>query len=177
MIDIARCAGVAEKSLYRYFNTKQELLMRTTYLVWNEIILTLIEQLGDDFSEKSGLAQIDILLEKFRELYRNCSAYILFAYEYRLILSYSAERLTAHDYADELRPIHDICKSALRKGQEDGSIRETSNPEDLYFAIWGLIRGYISKIVIYDHMYEGKNPWEDRFSLAKHLIVSGLQNG
>lgn len=175
--DIAKMAHVGEKSVYRYFNTKKELLLQTGFVLWKEIVNELMVSIGVDYENKSGLEQVHALMEGFRTLYENNADYVLFSYDYKLSLIHHALQMTEAEYEEILRPIHDMYMSALEKGIQDGSIRQREGAEDLYFAIWGLMRGFVVKMVIYDRMYAGKSPWKERFDIACHLILSGLKNG
>lgn len=175
--DIAKMASVGEKSVYRYFNTKKELLLETGFVLWEEIVNELMVTIGSDYENKSGLEQVHYLLDGFRTLYENNADYVLFSYDYKLSLVHHAFVMTEAEYDEILRPIHDMYLDAIQKGIEDGSIAQREGAEDLYFAIWGLMRGFVVKMVIYDRMYAGKNPWKDRFDIACRLILSGLQHG
>lgn len=173
--EISLKAKVGEKSVYRYFNTKTELIISTVDVLWKEIISELIASIGPDYEQKTGLEQVDCLLHCFRNLFENYSNYVLFSYDYKLFLVRHNALLKEHTYIDEIRPIHDMYIKALNKGMKDGSIGVHTDTEDLYNAMWGLIRGYIVKIVIYDRMYEGRNMWLERFDLACSLVIKGIK--
>ena len=83
--------------------------------------------------------------------------------------------LTKTEYIDEIKPIQKMYFQALQKGMEDGSIAVRGDIEEIYYAIWGLIRGYIVKIVIYDSMYQGENMWRNSFIRACTLVIDGLR--
>lgn len=173
--DIAQKANVGEKSVYRYFNSKTELILATVNVLWREIVYELINSIESDYEEKSGLQQVECLLHCFRHLFENYSNYVIFSYDYKLFLLRHDAFLTEDEYIGEIQPIHDLYIKALNKGMKDGSIGLHTDTEDIYYAVWGLIRGYIVKIVIYGRMYEAANLWLDRFDLACSLILKGLK--
>lgn len=175
--DIAKAAGVGEKSVYRYFSTKKNLLMETGFMLWREIVNELSVTMGAEYKAKTGYEQIVDLLEGFRNLFENHAEYVLFSYDFKLFLIRHTAYLTETEYEDILKPIHTLYLDALRKGLKDGSIVSGQTAENLYYAMWGLMRGFVVKIVIYDRMYDGKNPWKDRFGVARELILKGLRNG
>lgn len=175
--DIAKAAGVGEKSVYRYFNTKKDLLMETGFMLWREIVSELCVAIGDEYDTKTGYGQIEDLLDGFRNLFENHAEYVLFSYDFKLFLIRHAAYLTERQYEDILSPIHTLYLNALRKGLADGTVVSHEPAENLYYAMWGLMRGFVVKIVIFDRMYDGKNPWKDRFEIARNLVLSGLKNG
>lgn len=174
---IAEKANVAEKSVYRYFGSKVALLVQTGSMLWREIITELISAIEPDYGQMTGYQQIETLLDSFRNLYENHAQYVLFSYDYKLYLIRHSKMLTVDEYGEEILPIRNLYLNALQKGLDDHSISAQASVEDLYFAIWGLMRGYIVKIVIYDRMYEGSNFWREEFKIACALILSGLKHG
>lgn len=174
---IALKAGVGEKSIYRYFSTKSDLLLETVLMLWTEIVSELTAGLPQNFDSLSGYDQIICITHRFLHLYNNNSEFILFSYDYKLFLVRTSAQLTVHEYSEVLRPIRELYIRALLKGKADGSTRVQADVDDIYFAIWGLLRGYVAKMVIYDKMYEGENPWTNRFDTALGLILSGMRNG
>lgn len=146
-------------------------------MLWKEIINELSVQIDEAYERKSGLEQVQILLDGFRNLYDNHANYVLFSYDYKLYLIRHGEFLTIDVFDDILSPLHELYINALEKGRRDGSIHAEGATEDLYWAIWGIMRGYVVKIVIYDRMYTGADIWRRRFSVVCSLILSGLRNG
>lgn len=176
--DIAKIAQVGEKSVYRYFSTKAELTIATVCLLWKEIVYELIASIDqEEYEKKDGLGQIQCLLQCFRHLYEEHSEYVLFSYDYKLFLIRHEAFLTESEYIDEIHPIQNLYLKALAKGMEDGSIAINAEPEELYYAIWGLFRGYIVKIVIYGRMYAGTNMWYKSYESACALVLGGLRAG
>lgn len=163
-------------SIYRYFNSKTGLLIASVNTLWEEIISELIgSSTQADYYSKSGYAQIQNLMQGFQHLFDEHSKYIVFSYDYKLYLIRQSAYLSEEIYRDELKPVRDLFVNALNKGMDDGSIAIRVNADDVYYAIWGLMRGYIAKVSIYDSMYAGKNLWREHFNLACSLILNGLK--
>lgn len=174
--DVAEQAGVGEKSIYRYFNSKSELVLSTVAVLWKEIVSEMVGSIEAGYSEENGLGQIGYLLRSCRYLFEHCKPYVMFSYESRMYLARHDLKITEELYADELRPIEALFVSALEMGMQDGSIAFVGDVTDLYYAIWGTMRGYVVKIVIYDQMYAGENMWLGRFDMVCALLLNGLSH-
>lgn len=175
MREIARASEVSEKSLYRYFDTKADLLLEAVTVLWTEIVAELLRFIDEDYRHKTGWEQVGVLLDGFRWLYQEHLDYVLFSYDYKHFLIRHDLKLSVDAFSDELAPMHEAFVQALSKGMADGTVRPCGTPEDVYWSVWGLMRGYVAKIAIYDQMYAGLNPWRGRFELARNLILQGLR--
>lgn len=174
---IAEEANVSEKSVYRYYSSKLEILRETSKKVWGEIIAELIGAIDESYDSKTGYEQVEILLDSFLMLSEKKQDYVLFSYEFRQNLLSHSIVLKESDYDNILAPIGYYFLDALKKGEEDKSIVLSEDAESLFSTIWGLMRGYVTKIVLYDNLYDGPNYWKEHFDIAKGFILSGLKNG
>lgn len=173
--DIAKRAKVSEKSVYRYFNTKPGLVLEVTHMLWKKIACELRSTVGKDYPYKTGTQQLETLLKAFRCLYEKYSDDILFSYEYKLYFIRRSTKVQQKAADDVLAPVKLLYLRALQKGQNDGTVTCALSPEELYTIIWGFMRGYVLKIVLYDRMYEGENFWKRSFESACSIILTGLR--
>lgn len=178
MKEIAAKANVSEKSIYRYFGTKKDLIVEMIDILWDEIILELYTAVDETYHEKTGYQQIEHLLQCFRHLFEEHSNYVLFSYDYKLFLIRHNYTITEPNYSDTVHRIYSMYIQAIEKGIQDGSIHVAHRtPKDVYYTIWGLMRGYIVKIVIYDRIYSTTNLWLEQFDTVCDLILGGLKSG
>lgn len=177
---IAKAANVGETTVYRYFENKPVLVLETFIKLWDLIMERVVESVekNNDYHVLNGYQQIRVWLDSFRQLYQNNADFILFSYEAKLYLLRHGVRLNQFQQDALMQAIKKPCMSALEKGKADGSIpvKQRDN-EDLFYAIWGAVRGYIVKIVIYDSLYEGESPWKSRYEVMEHGILSSLESG
>lgn len=175
--EIAHKSGVGEMSIYRYFTSKTALLLATLEVEWeivlNEITETIVQP--KFYNEQSGYGQVALLLEGFRSLFDKHSPYILFSYDYKLYLIRNSSHLPVKLYKDEIKPLRNLFIHALSRGVQDGSIAMRENIEDMYLSIWGLMRGYVSKVCLFDNISDGENLWREHFELACKIILNGLK--
>lgn len=179
LIEIAKEAGVGETTIYRYFENKTTLVTEAFIKLW-DMIMGQIESAAQNYSgydSLSGYDQISVWLDAFRQLYQNNSDFILFSYEAKLYLLRHKVLLDSFQQDSLMHFIKPPCLAALEKGKADGSIPIKENSEDIFYAMWGAIRGYIVKIVIYDVLYGEDSPWESRYPVIKKGILSSLKSG
>lgn len=176
---IAREAGVGESTVYRYFTNKSLLVLATLNVLWRSIGARLERSAAsyDDYANATGLQQISIHLDAFLHLYLDSSDYVTFSYEAKLYLQRNGISLSQMEFDQLMEEIRDPCLASLRKGKQDGSIPVEESEEDLFYAIWGSIRGYIVKMVIYDSLCREGNPWVGRYGVLKRGILSALASG
>lgn len=177
--DIARRANVGDSTIYRYFTNKPLLVLNTLNALWKAVgeSLEIAAEDMDDYENMSGYMQIEAWLECCRRLYEDNSEYVLFSYEAKLYLLRNGIKLTRLGYDALMESIKEPCVAALNKGKADHTIRVRDDSEDLFYAIWGVIRGYIVKIVIYRSLCEGECMWEGRYELVKNGILRALHSG
>lgn len=176
---IAKEAGVGESTVYRYFTNKSLLVMATLSVLWRSIGARLEQTAASytNYQTMTGLQQISIHLDAFLNLYLDSSDYVIFSYEAKLYLQRNGISLSQLEYDQLMEEIREPCIASLRKGKLDGSIPVQESVEDLFYAIWGSIRGYIVKMVVYDALCREGNPWVGRYSVLKRGILSALSSG
>lgn len=177
---VAKAAGVGESTIYRYFDNKTTLVLEAFLKLWNLIMNNLEGSVESsaNYPELSGYEQIKLWIESFRQLYLNSSDFILFSYEAKLYLLRHNVKLNQFQQDSLMYAIRGPCLLALEKGKADGSIpMKEQNCEDIFYAIWGSIRGYIVKIVIYRELYGEDSPWESRYRIMERGILCALSSG
>lgn len=177
--EIAKEAHVGETTIYRYFENKTNLVLEAFLVLWDLIMSNLEEcvENTNNYNHFTGYEQIVAWLESFRQLYLNNSDFILFSYEAKLYFLRHNIKLNRFQQDTLMHAIKGPCIAGLEKGKADGSIPITQDSEDVFYAIWGSIRGYIVKIVIYHELYGEDSPWESRYHVIVKGILSALSSG
>lgn len=177
--EIAKKSHVSENTIYRYFGNKESLVQEAFIELWEHIMTSVEKNVENtmNYSELSGFEQICVWIDGFKQLYREDKEFVLFSYEAKLYLLRHHIKIDQSQQDLLMHNIHDPCMAALDKGKQDGSIPVKEDSEDLFFAIWGAIRGYIVKIVIYGELYGEDSPWESRYEVVKQGILSALRSG
>lgn len=179
MSEIAKKSGISEATIYRYFGNKEILVLESFISSWDTIMgnVNKIVEGTPDYDLLSGYEQMQIWIEGFRYLYQDSEDFVLFSYEAKLYLLRHGIKLDRFQQNALMQTFQGSCIAALDKGKEDGSIPVKEDSKDLFYAIWGTIRGYVVKIVIYNKLYKENNPWESRYRVIKAGILSALRTG
>lgn len=179
LVEIAKAANVGETTIYRYFENKTTLVLEAFIKLW-DMIMRQVEQAAehyDNYYALTGYDQIAVWLDAFQQLYQNKADFILFSYEAKLYLLRHKIKLNSIQQDALMHSIKPPCLAALEKGKADGSIPILEDSENIFYAMWGAIRGYIVKIVIYDSLYGEDSPWESRYHVMKTGILCALRSG
>lgn len=179
LLEIAQTAKVGETTVYRYFENKTVLVLQAFVKLWDMIMKQVEDSVEDtpNYSEMSGYDQIAVWLDAFRQLYQYNEDFILFSYEAKLYLL-RHKVILSRNYQDTLmQSVKEPCIAAFEKGRLDGSIPIKENSEDIFYAVWGTVRGYIVKIVIYDKLFHEGSPWKSRYSVMVKGVLSALRSG
>ena len=177
--EIAKQARVSENTICRSFGNEEKLVLDAFVMLWDTIMHN-VEQIVQgvpNYAAMTGYGQIRVWIEGFRQLYQTDKAFVLFSYEAKLYLMRHNIRLNRFQQDTLMQSFRGPCLAALDKGKGDGSIPVSESSEDLFYAIWGCIRGYIVKIVIYANLYGEDSPWESRYPVLERGILSALSAG
>ncbi len=134
MTDIAQASGIGVASLYRWFGTKETLVIYAGALLWRDLG-ALFENIHTDpsFREKTGYAQIEALFGAYRVLFRKHADFIRFIADfddYALRAPLNAQALA--EYEKSILNFYPHFLRAFQKGLADGSIRKDADPQLFY---------------------------------------------
>ena len=133
MNDIANEAKIGVASLYRYFQTKEELAIEVAIYAWNieksvfkEVFTSL------EYNALSGFEQLKSLLEVFSDAIVTQRSFFGFIYYFDSFIKkekVSADRLG--EYECTIVEMNSIVLNALEKGISDGSISFTGSKNEV----------------------------------------------
>lgn len=155
MDEIAKLAGISKGTVYFYYDTKENLYMALTYQAiqyLNDLFYRVLDQYKNEPGIEGSLALVDNYLTF-------CEKYPLYA---DLMLDYMTVNRTTREGTDKnkltnalqesiyYRKIQDIqnipislITQEIRRGMEDGSIRNKKKPEMLYLLAWSSAIGFV----------------------------------
>lgn len=176
LTEIASQSNVGRSAIFRYFESKDKLVLEAFIELWDTIMSnekSAVEQIKG-YDDLSGYEQIRRWVEQFRDLDKKHDDFVLFSYEAKLYLLRHNIKLNREQQEAMMHAIREPCIAALDKGKADGSITAKDSSEDLFYTIWGAVRGYIVKIVIYGRLYGADSPWESRYMILEDAIMRSL---
>lgn len=133
MNDIASEAKIGVASLYRYFQTKEELAIEVAIYAW-KIELAIFNEVftSEKYKLLNGFGQLRELLEIYEEAMVSQRSFFGFIYYFDSFIKkekVSAERLG--EYEKVIADTNAIVINALEKGIADGSISFSSSENDV----------------------------------------------
>ncbi|MBR1639646.1 MAG: TetR/AcrR family transcriptional regulator [Treponema sp.] len=181
MTDIAKNAEIGVASLYRYFETKDEIAIRTAMWAWEsqkKLIVPILD--SQDFNKLNGFNQLDQILRLFFKLYQTEPDFFRFIYffdAYVVCQQIPAERLLP--YQEIILSVQKIIAGAIHKGIEDGSIasRYRDSEEELYFSIMHTIFSTSQKLSLSGKMLkmDETNDGVSQLQLLGNILLEGLK--
>ena len=181
MTDIAKNAEIGVASLYRYFETKDEIAIRTAIWAWEsqrKIIIPILEDSG--YYQKKGINQLEEIFMLFCKLYQSepdFFRYIYFFDAYVVCQKIEKERLSS--YQTVIESVQNFIAQAIHKGIEDGSIsrRYKDKENQLYYSLIHTIFSTSQKLSLSSRMLEmdETNDAVQQLKLLGEILLGGLK--
>lgn len=152
MTDIAERAEIGVASLYRYFETKEEIAIRTTIWVWSNGKKQLMPRFTTpEFQQLTGLEQVRKFCESFIDIYELQTSflrYIFFFDSFAFRTQIKKSRLK--DYEEIILSVEKVVEDAIKKGLKDGSINSKykDKSEILYFSLMHTLFSTAQKLAL-----------------------------
>lgn len=133
MTDIAEAAEIGVASLYRYFGTKEAILIRAGILLWSDLRALFEEVVEDSDSSRTGREQVAAMLGVYRTLCRDHKNFLLFLEDFdRFILASGVKKSELYEYERSIGDYYPLFEAAYRRGVADGSLRAGVDPALFY---------------------------------------------
>ncbi len=176
--DIAQRAGLTERSIYRYFAVKEDLVLEAALLFWKRAM----EQAEtanreQQISKLCGIEQIRCVLLGYANLFFTNRQEMIFVHEAEGFLSRCGKvQLLANTPPAPYHECVGPLARAIHKGVEDGSVRRDINIENLYYNTYDALLGLIQKLAIGERNDEQYNMLaRSRLDDFCELLVSAYQ--
>ena len=137
MTDIAARAEVGVASLYRYFGTKEALVLRAGALLWQDLH-TLFSSVyeAEDFHAQCGMERITRLFGVYRRLFQEQPGFIRFVGDFdAFIIRSRVDKAQLAEYEQSVLNFYPVFLASYEAGLRDGSVREIENPRRYYEAV------------------------------------------
>ena len=126
MTDIAEACDVGVATLYRYFGTKQGIVIEVMTFLWEDI-RHLFSGVFDSerFLAQSGIKQLSDLMRMFLVLYDAHGDFVKLVGEFdRFVIRENVQRESLWKYERSVVDFYPVLLRAYNKGCEDGTVRQ-----------------------------------------------------
>ena len=181
MNDIAQKAKIGVASLYRYFETKEILVVRTATHVWSTRMEDVLPSLvKPKYTNSSGYSQLEVIFGLFVKLYEKQTAFLRFIY---LFDAYAVREKIPKDkmsnYESRILLVKQIISVAIQKGIEDGSINEKYGKcgDALYFTLIHTFFSTAQKLALSGNLLDMDSQMNGakQLSLLADILLAGLK--
>ena len=148
--DIALATGLTERSIYRYFETRADLVLATSFLFWEQVSARAEELVEEQFYQgMTGIEQIRIMLQFYSSMGRDHPEQVRYILQVESVLYNAGVTLDI-----QARPPGRFDGSssplvrAIRTGLADGSVSPNVNVKELYYNTYDAILGVMQRQIL-----------------------------
>ena len=149
MTDVAEKAEVGVASLYRYFGTKDALVIRSGALLWQDL-KTLVSDVytAADFLSCTGIERVSRLFGVYLRLFHEQPAFIRFVGEFdAFVRTTRAEREAMAEYEANVMDFYPVFLASYEAGIRDGTIRVIEAPRLFYDSVCHAVMALAQKLL------------------------------
>jgi len=181
MNDIAQKAEIGVASLYRYYETKEQIAIKTTIWAWEkqkEIILPLL--LENDYENHNGLEQLKKIISLFIKLYESQPDFLRYIYFFdSFAVRSKINKNSLIDYEAVIRSVKEFLSKAIAKGLKDNSISQAyKDKEDyLYFTLMHTMFSISQKLALNENFLsmDKKNHGKAELEMLSNILIKGIK--
>lgn len=171
MTDVAEAAGVGVASVYRYYGSKNALVVAVSTHAWTQYM----KESDTRFHPEgmTGAGELGYFLDAFLDLYRNHRDLLRFNQFFNAYVQ--SEAITSEQmapYMEMIAVLTDVFHMIYEKGREDGTLRTRDTTErEMFSAIVHLMLAAVTRYAVGLVFTEGVDP-EQELLLARDLLLA-----
>lgn len=169
--EIAESVGLTERSAFRYFETKNDLVLVSALYFRNNAVLNINNSLlNENYDNLNGFEKIKIILSKYGDLYHTSKKELIFCDEAETYLN-RIEKATLLKRRPplNLEESSDPLAKAIREGLKDGSIKNIKEINLIYLNTYDALLGFIQKLSLTDELLSNEDA-----NLRLKLFINSL---
>lgn len=157
--DIAERAEIGSATIYRYFNTKPELVIEAATKYWEVEMGCLYATINQElYGELNGLDKVKCLLGVFVELYKNHKEFIRFVEDFdNYIVREKVPIEKLELYEKNITFLKEFMFMAMEEGKKENLIEETIDDNEFYISITHALMSLCQKLSIRGEILKSDN--------------------
>ena len=175
--DIAEQAGLTERSAFRYFNTKADLVLETALLFWKRLVKAIQKDCYDHLDQtKTGIEKVEFIINDYANYcfkYKNQMIFIQEAETY--LYRYDKANLITNKPPFILKDGEGPLAQAILEGIEDGTIKNDVNIKYMYHNVYDSLLGFMQKISLNESIFDEKEQ-KIRIELFINSLIQMFRN-
>lgn len=177
MKDVADAADVGIATLYRYYKTKQELVLAIGTMMWDSFARAYTDEYRR--REKTAAEEFDRFLESFLELYRNRKDILRFNQFFNVFVA--SEKIPPEQLGPYGRVIETLAArfhEMYLKGKRDGTMRTDVPEEEIFSGSMHLMLAAVTRYAV-GLVYapsDRSNPEKELMTLKRLILEEYTKN-
>ena len=149
MTDVARRAGLGVASMYRYFETKEKLIITCAVKMWERVIESIMPSFcTKEYSGLCGFEKIKRILCVYKTLFDEHKDFVMFVARFdSYCLNNGIETDKLADYEKLFALLYEYFSEAFDLGIADGSIRSDVDRRVFYLTCNHALMAVVQKLV------------------------------
>ncbi len=148
--DIAKAAGLTERSVFRYFPTKNDIVIAAALCYWarakDYIASQMVEHSGDAMT---GIEQIELILQSYANILFIDPKGIRFSLDAELVLNNVGKNHKVVNRPPECYEAHvGPLSNAIERGLADGTVNPDADVRQLYYNAYDAILGIMQRLTL-----------------------------
>lgn len=177
--DVAKRAQVGPATVYRYFDTKAELAVRSAKEYWKQVSDKYLRLLMTSaYREADGYGQLAQIIGVFRTIFEQEFSFLKFLQEFDVFVrKYEIPRERLAEYEAAILDLKPFVTDALERGLGDGSLEFPWTVDEVYFSVTHTLLALMQKLA-----FNGSMLYSDdrvgmglQVQLAGEMVLRGLK--
>lgn len=148
--EIAKTAGLTERSVYRYFPTKSDIVISAAFCYWERAKEYIAWELDThDYEHLSGIEQISIILKSYANILFIDPEGIRFSLDAEVALFNAGKNdRVINRPPEKFEEYTGPLSQAIVRGLSDGTVNPEANIKQLYYNAYDSILGLMQRLTV-----------------------------
>ena len=175
MVDVAKAAGIAVSSLYRYYGTKPRLVLAISTWAWENYARE-DERKEAAKPDRTAAGIFEAYLDSFLDLYRNHKNLLRFNQFFNIYLvSEAISEEEMEPYLDMVKGLERRFGKIYQKARQDGTLRTDIPQKKMFSATLHLMLAVVTRYAV-GLVYNDETDAEEELLLQKEMLMRRFVN-